>query len=142
MRHFTHNIVRIKTEDGKEWVGLPALQGKNLYETAVEYGFKGTPEDWVKNLIEAARVDLSNVSMAHFIEFGEKAGFQTSSVKAWNTVFNGDGSVTETSTSGDVRKTTFNDDGSITEEYTLITGEHVTKTIVFNNDGTITETLT
>lgn len=59
-----------------------------------------------------------------------------------NTVFNADGSITETDGSGYVKKTIFNDDGSITEilkdtEDTTI----ATKTTTFNSDGSITETV-
>lgn len=64
---------------------------------------------------------------------------------ASKTVFNSNGSITETG-DGWSRVTTFNSDGSITEVYTSTdpdTGEvsTVTKTTVFNSDGSITATL-
>ena len=53
-----------------------------------------------------------------------------------NTVFNADGSVTETNSKGETLTTTFNDDGSITETFA---GEKtITKTTTFNSDGSIT----
>lgn len=59
-----------------------------------------------------------------------------------NTVFNTDGSITETDGSGYVKKTTFNADGSITE--VLKNSEDATiatKTTAFNSDGSISETV-
>ena len=56
------------------------------------------------------------------------------------TVFNADGSITETNQDGDVLKTTFNADGSITERF--VSGSQViVKTTTFNQDGSITETI-
>lgn len=58
---------------------------------------------------------------------------------AKSTVFNTDGSITETNSKGETLTISFGDDGSIVEtfvgEYTL------TKTTVFNSDGSITETI-
>ena len=55
------------------------------------------------------------------------------------TVFNDDGSVTETNDKGETLTTTFNADGSITE---VFTGEKtITKTTIFNDDGSITEVI-
>lgn len=57
--------------------------------------------------------------------------------EAKTTVFNDDGSITETNTNGQTKMTVFNTDGSITE---IFTGEKtITKTITFNSDGSITE---
>lgn len=61
---------------------------------------------------------------------------------AKTTVFGDDGSITETSSSGDVKLTTFNDDGSITETLTTTAGMKFTKVTTFNTDGSITETVT
>ena len=58
---------------------------------------------------------------------------------AKTTVFGDDGSITETSSSGDVKLTTFNDDGSITETLTTTAGMKFTKVTTFNTDGSITE---
>lgn len=55
------------------------------------------------------------------------------------TIFNEDGSVTETNSKGETLTTTFNDDGSITE---IFVGEKtITKTTTFNEDGSITEVI-
>lgn len=58
---------------------------------------------------------------------------------AKNTVFNPDGSITETNSKGETLTTIFNSDGSITE--TFVGEKTITKTITFNNDGSITEVL-
>lgn len=56
------------------------------------------------------------------------------------TVFNSDGSITETNQDGDVLKTTFNSNGTITQRF--VSGSQViTKTTTFNNDGSITEVI-
>ena len=55
------------------------------------------------------------------------------------TVFNADGSITETNENGEVLTTVFNNDGSITETFT---GEKtITKTTSFGVDGSVTEVL-
>ena len=54
-----------------------------------------------------------------------------------NTVFNTDGSITETNGKGEVLTTVFNDDSSITE--TFIGGKTIIKTTTFNADGSISE---
>ena len=57
-----------------------------------------------------------------------------------NTVFNADGSITETLGNGKVKQTTFNADGSITQKITNSAGTVLTLTTVFNEDGSITRT--
>ena len=57
------------------------------------------------------------------------------------TVFNADGSITETSIGG-ITKTIFNADGSIAETFTGTDGKTVTKTTIFNADGSISEVVT
>ena len=52
---------------------------------------------------------------------------------AKNTVFNADGSITETNGKGEALTTVFNDDGSITE--TLVGAKTITKTTTFNEGG-------
>lgn len=185
MRHFNYNVVKIKSQNDGEWVAIPALQGKNLYETAVEYGFQGTEDDWFNMLITdgwitpyqnlkaafelfrdlmlgrtinghaldedivlvpddvgAANKTLTNVQNNDFITKAKECGFDTGAgVLATQTVFNDDGSITETSSDGSVKVTVFNEDGSITENYTLATGDQVQKTITFNEDGSISETV-
>ena len=54
------------------------------------------------------------------------------------TVFNVDGSITETNQDGDTKVTVFNPDGSITETFTSGTMS-ITKTTTFNVDGSIGE---
>ena len=56
------------------------------------------------------------------------------------TVFNNDGSITETNEDGDTLVTTFNQDGSIVETFTS-GSQVIVKTTVFNQDGSITETI-
>ena len=61
-------------------------------------------------------------------------GFQ-----AQTTVFNEDGSITETNGLGQTKTTVFNPDGTITETFV---GEYpITKTITFNADGSISEVI-
>lgn len=55
-----------------------------------------------------------------------------------NTVFNNDGSITET-TESYTNTTVFNDDGSITETKVFADETTITKTTTFNEDGSITE---
>lgn len=61
-------------------------------------------------------------------------GFQ-----AQTTVFNADGSITETNGLSQTKTTTFNTDGSITE--TFAGDKTITKKTIFNENGTITEVL-
>lgn len=56
-----------------------------------------------------------------------------------DTVFNADGSITETNSKGETLTTVFNADGSITE--TFIGEKTITKTTTFNVDGSITEVI-
>ena len=58
---------------------------------------------------------------------------------AKTTVFNADGSITETNADGDIKTTVFNSDGSITE--TFVGEKTITKTTTFNSDGSITEVI-
>lgn len=58
---------------------------------------------------------------------------------AKTTVFNTDGSITETNGSGHTLTTTFNSDGTITE--TFVGEKTLTKTTTFNSDGSITEVI-
>lgn len=58
-----------------------------------------------------------------------------------STVFNADGSITESFNNGTVKTTTFNADGSITETVVFTeTGQTYSQTTVFNSDGSITVT--
>ena len=58
---------------------------------------------------------------------------------AKTTVFNDDGSITETNGKGETLTTVFNTDGSITE--TFKGSKTIVKTTTFNNDGSITEAI-
>lgn len=60
-------------------------------------------------------------------------GFQ-----AQTTVFNGDGSITETNGLGQTKTTVFGD-GVVTE--TFVGVKTITKTTTFNNDGSISEVI-
>lgn len=59
--------------------------------------------------------------------------------EAKNTVFNTDGSITETNADGETLTTVFNADGSITE--TFVGKETITKTTTFISDGSIKEVI-
>ena len=61
-------------------------------------------------------------------------GFQ-----AQTTVFNPDGSITETNGLGQTKTTIFNANGSITETFTG--DKTITKTTTFNSDGSISEVI-
>ena len=56
------------------------------------------------------------------------------------TVFNVDGSITETYGDGNI-KTVFNADGSITETFMATDGKVIVKTTRFNVDGSISEVI-
>ena len=56
-----------------------------------------------------------------------------------NTIFNSDGSITETNSKGEVLNTYFNEDGSITE--TFVGEKTITKKTTFNDDGSISEVI-
>ena len=56
---------------------------------------------------------------------------------AKTTVFNADGSITETNGKNETLRTVFNTDGSITETFTG--SKTIVKTTTFNTDGSITE---
>lgn len=84
----------------------------------------------IKNA-EQATVEGTPINREAMMEI---QGFQ-----AKNTVFNDDGSITETNEDGHTLTTVFNGDGSITETFT---GEKtITKTTEFNNDGSISEVI-
>lgn len=57
------------------------------------------------------------------------------------TVFNADGSITETNASGDSLTTFFNADGSIIERFTNAHGLSIAKTTTFSEDGSIREVM-
>ncbi len=92
---------------------------------------EGAVNEKVEQLVESDRC------------LNEKLDAAINGFEAKTTVFNDDGSITETDGSGYVKKTTFNSDGSITEtlsgsDSTLI----ATKTTTFHSDGSITEEVT
>lgn len=55
------------------------------------------------------------------------------------TVFNDDGSITETNEKGETLVTVFNADGSITKTFTNVDGVTIALKTVFNDDGSIEE---
>lgn len=55
-----------------------------------------------------------------------------------STVFNNDGTIAETFSTGTLN-TTFNADGTIVETFTNLNGQTVTKTTSFGDDGSIME---
>ena len=55
------------------------------------------------------------------------------------TVFNSDGSITETNSEGETLTTVFRADGSIVE--TFVGEKTITKTTIFNSDGSISEVI-
>lgn len=55
------------------------------------------------------------------------------------TVFNTDGSITETNEKGETLVTVFNADGSITKTFTNVEGMTIALKTVFNGDGSIEE---
>lgn len=59
--------------------------------------------------------------------------------EAKTTVFNADGSITETNSVGHTKTTVFRADGTITE--TFVGEKTIAKTTSFNSDGSITETI-
>ena len=59
--------------------------------------------------------------------------------EAKTTVFNEDGSITETNGLGQIKTTIFNSDGSITEKF--VGEKTIIKTTTFNADGSITEVI-
>ena len=58
---------------------------------------------------------------------------------AKDTVFNADGSITETNSKGETLTTIFNEDGSIIE--TFVGEKTITKTITFDANGNIKEVI-
>lgn len=58
---------------------------------------------------------------------------------AKTTVFNADGSITETGATNEKLTTTFNSNGTITEK--LVGSKTITKTTTFNANGSITEVI-
>lgn len=59
--------------------------------------------------------------------------------EAQTTVFNADGSITETNAAGQTKTTVFNPDGSITE--TFVGEKTITKTTNFDSNGGISEVI-
>lgn len=58
---------------------------------------------------------------------------------AKNTVFNADGSITETNDNGETLVTAFDEEGNITE--TFIGEKEITKKTIFNKDGSVSEVI-
>lgn len=45
-----YNIAMIKNADG-EWESIPALKGDSMYDIAVRYGYVGTEDEWIKEIL-------------------------------------------------------------------------------------------
>ena len=52
MKRFTNTVAKIKNSSG-EYEPIPALRGMTSYETAVEAGYTGSPEEWLALTIRA-----------------------------------------------------------------------------------------
>ena len=89
-------------------------------------------EDDMQEFID--KTDVANGTPLNRATLMAIQGFQTA-----NTVFNYDGSITETNSSGHTKTTTFNADGSITEKFVAI--KTITKKTTFNADGSISEVI-
>lgn len=102
-----------------------------------------------KKTIEFA--ELSNVGSDNMIEFIDKTSEQSGTpinranlmslqgFEPTETVFNSDGSITQTNSHGETLKVIFNSDGSISE---VFTGEKtITKITKFSQNGKITEVI-
>lgn len=91
----------------------------------------GTTETVTIENAEDATVDGTPINRENMMAL---QGFQ-----AKTTVFNADGSITETNAKDETLTTTFNADGSITE--TFVGEKTITKTTTFNADGSISEVI-
>lgn len=84
--------------------------------------------DWIDETSERQGTEFSRENMMAI------QGFQ-----AKTTVFNDDGSITETDKNGNKMTAKFSADGNVVETFT---GEKtITKTTIFNGDGSITEVI-
>ncbi len=93
-------------------------------------------------LLEEMRDILDGSAAGHLQNEIDEEAVRRKGYEGKTTVFNADGSITETDEDGNVNTTTFNSDGSITE--TLHNHNNMlvaTKTTEFNADGSITETV-
>ena len=98
-----------------------------------------TPKDaWATGTIVSVILDVTNTKAYLLNGAGAAANPMNMGFYDKDTVFNEDGSITETSSTNGTLVTTFNDDGSITETYTLA-GVTTYKRTVFNLDGSISE---
>lgn len=168
MRHFNYNVVKIRTEDGKEWQGIPALHGKTLYETALEHGFEGTEDEWFELLIGDGWITPLQNFRNEYDDYVRRTNQKIEDIEARKInghAFNTDvqlvpddvgaadktfSNVTAQAFAAKAKEagfdaggviatqTIFNEDGSITEN----SSDGSSKTTVFNDDGSITENYT
>lgn len=110
-------VDRVQTNPNR--IKLTAVEGQ---ENVYDYTKPGT--------VSEQGTDINRTAMLAI------QGFQ-----AKNTVFNDDGSITETNGLGQTMKTIFKDDGSIVEEFTGIGSKKITKTTTFKSDGSISEVI-
>lgn len=45
-----YNIAKIRNAKG-EWEGIPAIKGESIYDIAVRYGYLGTEDEWMKEML-------------------------------------------------------------------------------------------
>ena len=93
----------------------------------------GTSEEVIVEMADAPAREGTPLDRAAFMAL---QGFESKT-----TVFNTDGSITETDSEGSVKTTVFNADGSITETFRGISGLSIQKLTTFNSDGSISEVL-
>ena len=124
--------------DGKQGdVPAPKMGEEGLYLDGS--GKYSKPQD---TTYEPATWEKDGLMPAEDKEKLDNIDTEQDEVSSCNTVFNSDGSITETFGNGKVKQTTFNADGSITQKITNAAGTVLTLTTTFNPDGSITRTAT
>lgn len=93
----------------------------------------GTSEYVTVEMADEPSVEGTPLNRAAFMSL---QGFE-----AKTTVFNSDGSITETNANGDKKVTTFLSNGNIQEKFTGASGLSITKTTTFKSDGSISEVI-
>jgi hypothetical protein len=126
--------IQDSVDSAKEWASVAqAVTGVNVATYELAGIVKPNPEsikvdEYGRISAVGAVADVSTVMLLY--------GFRSK-----NTVFNDDGSITETDADGYVKNTVFESDGNITETFLSPQGETLRyKTTIFNSDGSITET--
>ena len=91
--------------------------------------------------VEYVTVEMADEPTVEGTALNREAFMALQGFSANHTVFNEDGSITETNALGEKKDTIFNEDGSITEIFTNKDGLKIGKKTIFNEDGGITEEL-